>query len=101
MAGKRSRAATKGLRPSSQITGAQRKARKLNIEKARRAKKKGGGGFGSGARVSKADRASLTKRSGKIIARLSNKSPNLSVKGMSKRSPKLKSMLNALSSGKW
>lgn len=40
MAGKRSRAATKGLRPSKTITGAQRKARQINIEKARRAKKK-------------------------------------------------------------
>lgn len=41
-AGKRSRAATKGLKPKKSITGAQRKARKLNIEKARRQKKKGG-----------------------------------------------------------
>lgn len=43
-AGKRSRAATKGMRPTK-ITGAQRKARKINIEKARRSKK---GGIGKG-----------------------------------------------------
>jgi len=41
MAGKRSRAATKGLRPSKTITASQRKARKLNIEVARKAKKHG------------------------------------------------------------
>jgi len=39
--GRRSRAATKGLRPKKSITGAQRKARKVNIEIARKAKKKG------------------------------------------------------------
>jgi len=58
-AGKRSRAATKGLRPSKTITGAQRKARQINIEKARRAKKK------QAKQVSKSQAAAIeAKKSG-------------------------------------
>lgn len=41
--GKRSKAATAGLKPK-RITAKQRAARKINIEKARRAKKRSGGG---------------------------------------------------------
>lgn len=49
MAGKRSRAATKGLRPKKVITAKQRAARKVNIEVARRAKKSGTKGSSKGA----------------------------------------------------
>lgn len=55
--GKRSRAVTKGLKPKKSITGAQRKARKLNIEVARRAKKKGS----ASASVSANPRVGLTQ----------------------------------------
>ena len=52
MAGKRSKAAMKSAGKKVMITGAQRKARKLNIEIARRAKKSGMKGSSKGAGAS-------------------------------------------------
>jgi len=107
--GKRSSAARKKAGAKARITAKQKSARVKNIAIARKAKPaaKGGGakktasGFGSGKRVTKADRKSLEKRANRIINREAKKSPNVSLRGIAKRSKTFANIQKSLSTGKW
>jgi len=89
MAGKRSRAATKGLRPSKTITGAQRKARKINIAVARKAKKRKIAFMGKGRTFRSGDKITVSGKKGTVIPSKSMQAYVFRAKGSVKKAKRL------------
>jgi hypothetical protein len=83
--GRRSKAATKGLKPKK-ITSAQRRARKINIEVARRSKKRSGKSHVKGERI--------------VASQMTRRGAMRTLKSLGMSEKESKAMLHFVSGGK-